>query len=299
MYACCQPQFARENQIILILKTLCGFSTREIAKAFLMTEGNVTKKLYRTKEFFRENKIRPQFPADSEIFERTEAVLRAIYLIYNEGYNATHSEQWIRKDLVDQSMYLCRLLVANEKTKLPEVYAAMALMCFHSSRMNSRIDENGDIILLAAQDRSKWNKCLIDEGNYYMNQAATGDRITSYHAEAAIAYEHCAAKSFQETNWRSILSYYDVLSTIQPGSIIALHRMAVIHKVYGATHTLNEIENSPFKEDWESNYIYYSLLGDIYAEIAPAEAEYNYRKAIGLTCSHAEKRLLSKKIAAL
>jgi RNA polymerase sigma factor (sigma-70 family) len=141
MYACCHADIAQENQIILILKTLCGFSTSEIAKAFLITEANVTKKLYRTKEFFRENKIRPEFPAENEIFARTEAVLRAIYLIYNEGYNATNSEEWIRKDLVDQSMYLCRLLAENEKTKLPEVFAAMALMCFHTSRMNSRVSE--------------------------------------------------------------------------------------------------------------------------------------------------------------
>ena len=134
-------QIAQENQIILILKTLCGFSTSEIAKAFLMTEANVTKKLYRTKEFFREKKIRPEFPPENEIFPRAQVVLRAIYLIYNEGYNATDSEEWIRKDLVDQSMYLCRLLAENDKTKLPEVYAAMALMCFHTSRMSSRIDD--------------------------------------------------------------------------------------------------------------------------------------------------------------
>jgi RNA polymerase sigma factor (sigma-70 family) len=299
MYACCHPQIAQENQIILILKTLCGFSTSEIAKAFLMTEANVTKKLYRTKEFFRENKIRPEFPREDEIFSRAEAVLRAIYLIYNEGYNATDNEEWIRKDLVDHSMYLCRLLAGNDKTKSPEVYAAMALMCFHSSRMSSRIDENGDIVLLACQDRSKWNRNLIDEGNYFMNKAATGERITSYHVEAAIAYEHCVAGSFDETNWQAILSYYDILAAIQPGSVVALHRMAVIHKVYGATHTLNEIEKSVYKEEWERNYIYYSLLGDIYAEIAPEEAIRNYRKAIELTHSDAEKRLLEKKIISL
>ena len=171
MYACCHTDITQENQIILVLKTLCGFSISEIAKAFLMTEANVTKKLYRTKEFFRENKIRPEFPAANEILARTEVVLRAIYLIYNEGYNATHSEEWIRKDLVDQSMYLC---------------------------------------------------------------------------------------------------------------------MAVIHKVHGATYALNEIERSSFKKEWEKNYIYYGLLGDIYAELAPKEAENNYRIAIELTRSDAE-----------
>jgi len=299
MYACCHPEIAPQNQIILILKTLCGMSTGEIARAFLLTEGNVTKKLYRTKEFYRENRIRPEFPPDNEIFERTEAVLRAIYLIYNEGYNATHGEEWIRKDLVDQSMYLCRLLAENERTRLPEVYAALALMCFHASRMSSRISKHGDIILLAEQDRSKWNTSLIEEGNYYMNKAAFGDRITSYHAEAAIAYEHCIAKRFEDTNWKNILSYYDVLASIQPGSVVALHRMVAIYQVYGATYTLNEVEKSPYKEEWESNYIYYSLLGDIYAAVVPTEAENNYRVAIELTRSDAEKKLLRKKIEEL
>jgi predicted RNA polymerase sigma factor len=156
--------------------------------------------------------------------------------------------------------------------------------------------KNGDIVLLAGQDRTKWNRKLIDEGNYYMNKAATGERITSYHAEAAIAYEHCAARRFEDTNWKNILNYYDVLSVIQPGPVIALHRMAVILKVHGATFTLNEIERSPYKEEWKRNYIYYSLIGDIYAEIAPKEAENNYRTAIQLTSSDAEKRLLRKKI---
>jgi RNA polymerase sigma factor (sigma-70 family) len=299
MYACCLSEISQENQIILILKTLCGFSTSEIAKAFLMTEANVTKKLYRTKEFFRENRIRPEFPPDDKILARTDAVMRAVYLIFNEGYNATHHEECIRKDLVDQSMYLCKLLSENEKTRSPEVYALMALMCFHTSRMNSRVSDRGDIILLAAQDRNRWNRKLIDEGNYYMNKAATGDRITAYHAQAAIAYEHCAAKTFDDTNWKNILSYYDVLAAIQPGSIVSLHRMAVMHKVYGAAHALNEIEHSPYKEEWEKNYIYYSLLGDIYAQIAPKEAEHNYRTAIELTRSDAEKRLLRKKISDL
>ena len=299
MYACCHNDILQENQIILILKTLCGFSTGEIAKAFLISEENVTKKLYRTKTFFRENRIRPEFPPPGEIKTRSGAVLRAIYLIYNEGYNASHNTEWIRKDLVDQSMYLCRLLVENEKTQLPEVYAAMALMCFHTSRMNSRISENGDIILLAEQNRSKWNRQLIEEGNYFMNKAAFGDVITSYHAEAAIAYEHCAAKSFEETNWKNILSYYDILAAINPGSIVFLHRLAVIYRVYGSNQALKEIENSPYQAEWEKNYLYYSLLGDIYAEIAPRVAEMNYRTAIELTRSDAEKKLLHKKIAEL
>jgi RNA polymerase sigma factor (sigma-70 family) len=296
MFACCHPQISEENQIILILKTLCGFSTAEIAKAFLFLEETVTKRLYRTRNFFREQKIKPEFPDPALIRDRTAAVLKTIYLIFNEGYNATHHSKLIREDLLHQAMYLCKLLAGNRMTSLPEVNAAMALMCFHSARINSRIDENGEIVLLAQQDRSKWNRRLIEEGNDYLDKAAFGETITSYHAEAAIAYEHCVAESFEQTNWNNILNYYNLLVAINPNSVVQLHRLTVIHKVYGADRTLEEIEHSEYKKNWEDNYLYYAILGDVYAESLPALAKENYKKAAGLTKSDAEKKLLFKKI---
>jgi RNA polymerase sigma factor (sigma-70 family) len=299
MFACCHPEISGENQITLILKTLCGFSTSEIAKAFLTSEDTVSKRLYRTKNFFRDKKIKPEFPDAGQLRSSTEAVLRTIYLIFNEGYNATHTNDIIRKDLLDQAMYLCKLLAGNESTALPEVYAAVALMCFHSARISGRINEEGEIILLAQQDRSKWDHRLIAEGNEFLNKAAFGEKISSYHAEAAIAYEHCIAKSFEDTNWQNILSYYNVLSAIHPSSVVMLHRLTVIHKVSGAGKTLAEIENSPYKSDWEKNYLYYALLGDIYAGTSPEKSIEYYTEAGKLTRSEAEKKLLLKKIEGL
>jgi RNA polymerase sigma factor (sigma-70 family) len=299
MFACCHPEISEENQITLILKTLCGFSTGEIAKAFLTSEDTVSKRLYRTKNFFREKKIKPQFPDASHLRSRTEAVLRTIYLIFNEGYNATHTNELIRKDLLHQAMYLCKLLADNKNTALPEVFGAMALMCFHSARINSRIDQQGDIILLAQQDRSKWNRQLIAEGIDFLNKAAFGDKISSYHAEAAIAYEHCIAATFLQTNWRNILSYYDLLAAIHPNSVVMLHRLTVIHKVFGATKTLEEIENAMYKTEWEKNYLYYALLGDVYADTAPDTSKEYYEMSYKMTQSEAEKKLLLKKIADL
>jgi RNA polymerase sigma factor (sigma-70 family) len=296
MFACCHPEISEENQITLILKTLCGFSTSEIAKAFLTSEDTISKRLYRTKNFFRERKIKPEFPDADQLITSTEAVLRTIYLIFNEGYNATHTSQLIRKDLLDQAMYLCRLLVENKRTGLPEVYAAMALMCFHTSRIDGRISEEGEIILLAQQDRSKWNRQLIAEGNEYLNKAAFGDKISSYHAEAAIAYEHCIAQTFEQTNWQNILTYYNLLSAINPNSIVMLHRLTVIYKVFGAPITLEEIENSQYKVDWERNYLYYSLLGDICANTDPYKSREYYQTAFTMTKSEAEKKLLIRKM---
>ncbi len=194
-------------------------------------------------------------------------------------------------------MYLCSILATNANTQLPEVYAAMALMCFHSARINGRIDEHGEIVLLAQQDRKKWNRDLIVQGNDYLNKAAFGEKISSYHAEAAIAYEHCIAETFDQTNWSNILSYYNLLADIHPNSIVALHRLTVIYKVYGVEKTLKEIENSCYKTEWEKNYLFYALLGDIHAELAPKKSKEYYEKASKMTKSIAEKKLLLKKIS--
>ncbi len=295
MFACCHPEITEENQVTLMLKTLCGFSTAEIARAFVTSEDTVSKRLYRTKEFFRAKKIKPGFPQAGQLTISTDAVLKAIYLLFNEGYNSTHAEKLIRKDLITQAMYLCGLLCSSAHTQLPEVFAAMALMCFHAARIDSRIDTNGEIILLSQQDRSKWDAASIALGNDYMNKAAFGNNISSYHIEAAIAYEHCMAAAFDETNWQHILSYYNMLVAINPSPVVLLNRLTVVFKVYGAEKTLAEIASSPHRKEWEKNYLYHSLLGDIYAAGNKAAAKIAYETAIGLTQSEAEKKLLHKK----
>lgn len=299
MFACCHPGISEENQITLILKTLCGFSTGEIAKAFLAPDYTISKRIYRTREFFRNNKIKPEFPDISLLPDRTEAVLKTIYLIFNEGYKSSHSDELIRKDLLAQAMYLCKLLCNNPQTRLPEVNAAMALMCFHASRINSRISPEGEIILLAEQDRTKWMQSLIDEGNEYMNKAATGNRMSTYHVEAAIAYEHCIATTFEKTNWQQILAYYDMLLVLHPTPVIALNRMTVVYKIKGAEKTLTELNSSAFLPEWQNHYLYYSLLGEIFTALNKEKAIENFTAALSLTQSDAEKKLLKKKIGRL
>jgi RNA polymerase sigma factor (sigma-70 family) len=299
MFACCHPDLAPENQIALMLKTLCGFSTAEIAKAFLASEETLAKRLYRTRKFFKINKIQPAFPQAALLGNRTATVLKAIYLLFNEGYYATHTPEPIRKDLLDQSVYLCGLLLDNKETASPEVYAAMALMYFHLSRIDGRLTAEGEIILLAHQDRSKWNGKYIDTANDYLNKAAFGDTISSYHIEAAIAYEHCIAKTFEATNWNNILKYYDLLLALYPGEVAALNRLAVFYKLHGPTKTLQQIGCSQWESSWRNNHLYYALLGDIYAETNFALARLNYQQAIELTSSAAEKKLLHKKMVAL
>jgi RNA polymerase sigma factor (sigma-70 family) len=300
MFACCHPEVSVENQMTLILKTLCGFSTQEIAKSFLASEDTVSKRLYRTKEFFRENKIKLIIPSLNEIKNRTDAVLNTIYLLFNEGYNSTHSEALIRMDVIEEAMTLCKLLTENKHTQLPEVFALMALMCFHSSRSDSRLSAEGEIILLAKQDRSKWNTAMIIKGNQYMNKAAFGSEISSFHLEAAIAFEHCVAENFEQTNWNRILNYYESLCKISNSPIIKLNKIIVVMQVNGPRAALLELEIIHDKKKLETYYLYYSLLGEIYSKLQNIiEAKKYFECAIKLTQSETEKRMLSVKIAAL
>jgi RNA polymerase sigma factor (sigma-70 family) len=300
MFACCHPQLTAENQITLILKTLCSFSTAEIAKVLLQNEDTISKRLYRTKEFFRQNKIELKIPSAVEIKSRTDAVLNAIYLLFNEGYNSASAETLIKKDVIEEAMMLCKLLTENKHTQLPEAFALMALMCFHAARIDSRITTTGEIILLAMQDRTIWNKQMIEEGNAYMNKAAFGNEVSTYHLEAAIAYEHCIAENFEQTNWKRILMCYEWLCKIAPSPVTELNKAIAVMQVEGAAAALQVTANIYDSKKLESWYLYYGVLGEIYSRLNDQElAKKNYEIAIKLTQSLAEKRMLKNKIAAL
>ena len=300
MFACCNPGISTESQIALTLKTLCGFSTAEIAKAFLTSEDTISKRLYRAKEFFRQEKVRLEIPSSEDLKHRTNAVLNSIYLLFNEGYNSTHSQQLIRNDLMAEAMLLCGLLAENKQTQLPEVFALMALICFHSARNESRLTAAGEVILLPQQDRRKWDRNLITEGNRYMNIAAFGAEISSYHIEAAIAFEHCTAESFEKTNWPQILKLYEWLCNISPSPIAELNKVVAIMEAHGAEKALHATEQISDKEKIKSFYLYPALLGEIHARLNhPAEARQYFETAINLTQSENEKKVLQNKIASL
>lgn len=300
MFACCHQDISQENQITLILKTLCGFSTAEIAKAFLTSEDTVSKRLYRTKEIFRKQKIKLEIPTSNELKNRTDAVLNSIYLLFNEGYNSTHSDELIRKDLIAEAKLLCKLLCDNPQTQQPETFALMALICFHSARSDSRLTTEGEIILLPYQNRKLWNWDLIREGNDYMNKAAVGNTVSTYHFEAAIAYEHCTAPTFELTNWPQILNYYEMLCNISNSPITEMNRAVAIMQVHGPVIAFQFLENMSDKKKLESYYLYHSLLGEIKTRLhCTMEAKQHFEKAMGLTQSNVEKKMLNMKMGAL
>jgi RNA polymerase sigma-70 factor (ECF subfamily) len=223
-----------------------------------------------------------------------------IYLLFNEGYNSTNSEKLVRTDIMQEAKTLCKLLTENEHTQLPEVFALMSLICFHTSRNESRLTSDGEMILLESQDRTKWNRELIDTGNDYMNKAAFGSVITSYHLEAAIAFEHCMAPGFAETNWQRILVCYEWLIKIAPSPVTELNKIAVVMQVHGAAVALEHLQASSEMKKLKSWYLYYSLLGEIYSRLGEAvKAKENFIVASGMTGSEIEKKMLNAKVTGL
>jgi len=295
MFACCHPSFSKEAQITLILNTLCGLNTHEIADAFLSNEETIQKRLYRTKEKLRKEKISLDYPGTEAMDERLEAVLKTLYLLFNEGYNSSHTEKLIREDLCEEAMRLTILLTENSRTNLPYTHALLALMCFHASRFNARLDDNGFIILLKDQDRKQWNQFLIRKGNEYLSKAAMGDLIHEFHVEAAIASLHANASSYDHTDWKMILQLYNNLLEMNFNPVVALNRCLVIGETEGYDAAIRELEKM---NELEENCHYNTSLGEMYFKTGrKEEAKKFFTRALSLTSSHAEKKLINNKIS--
>jgi len=298
MYACCHPSVPDAAATALVLKTLCGFSTAEIARAFLTSEDTISKRLYRAKEVFRQQELKLPITSIADLQGRTDAVLRAIYLLFNEGYNASVRETVIREELMEEAMRLCGIVLQNSHAASPPAAALMSLMCFQASRTGGRLSPEGDIILLADQDRSRWDGALIQRGNDYLNRAASGEAISVYHLQAAIAWEHCNAPSFEAVRWERILRYYDWLLQAQASPVVELHRAVALMQVQGAAAAMVEIEG--LARRLAGYYLYHAVLGECYAECGRVkEAATCFGTAIELAAVAAEKALLQKKIEAL
>ena len=294
MFACCHPSIPEESQIALTLKTLCGLSVSEIAKAYLTNDETIAKRIYRAKEKIKTEKIELDVPQGAELPFRIDAVLKSLYLLFNEGYNSSHPDLLIRDELCAEALRLCYLLSEHTVTSSSGTHALLALMCFQSSRLNARLDDEGNIILLKFQDRSKWNYELIERGYHYIDIAADDKKITPYHLEAGIASLHAAAFSFEQTDWKSIYHLYDILYQLQPGPVIALNK--AIASAYAISKE-NAIAEMLQIKGLEKYYLYYASAGEIYYELDKiTEARHFFQKAFELTSSQSEKQLLLEKI---
>jgi RNA polymerase sigma-70 factor (ECF subfamily) len=294
MFACCHPGIPPESQIAFTLKTLCGMSVSEIAKAFLTSDETIAKRIYRAKEKIKTESIELNLPPDDQLASRLDAVLKSIYLLFNEGYNSSNPDQLIREELCEEAMRLCYLLSQHRVTSYPRVKALLSLMCFQASRLQERLDENGGIILLKNQDRSKWNRQMIQRGFAYLEEVAEQDEVSVYHLEVAIAALHSSAPSFELTDWKSIYHLYEILYRLQPNPVIAMNK-AIASGFAISRH--NAIQELRFIKGLEHHHLYHASIGEMYFDLNEKEnAKPYFEKAASLTRSQSEKKLLAEKI---
>jgi RNA polymerase sigma-70 factor (ECF subfamily) len=294
IFACCHPSIPYESQIALTLKTLCGLSVSEIAAAFLTNDETISKRIYRAKEKIRDEKIDLNSPAPVHMPGRLDAVLHTLYLLFNEGYNSSYSDQLIRHDLCQEAMRLCLLLVNNKTINSSVAPALLSLMCFQAARSDARTGVDGSIILLKDQDRSKWNKPLIEKGKYFLETASEGDQLSEYHLEAAIAALHADAISFEKTDWNKILQLYDALSIVRPGAIVEMNKAIVEGYSVSFEKGLSSLRKI---EGLNHYHLYHSAIGDFCSALGDyLAASQSYERAIQLTSSSTEKQLLKKKL---
>lgn len=297
IFACCHPSIPYESQISLTLKTLCGLSIQEIANSFLSNEETITKRLYRAREKIREEKISLEGPAPANMPGRLDAVLHSLYLLFNEGYNSSHPSQLIRHDLCEEAMRLCLLLTRNPLTNKGKTNALLSLMCFQASREDARLNADGSINLLKSQDRSRWNKHLIEKGKYFLEHSADNDEISAYHLEAAIAGSHSTTPSFETTDWERIFHLYSALADIKPGPIVEMNRAIALGYAKSSADGLDALRKITGLQD---HYLLHAAMGDFYFDLDDsASARQSYLQALGLTTSSSEKRLLQKKLESL
>ncbi|MEQ9467571.1 MAG: sigma-70 family RNA polymerase sigma factor [Ekhidna sp.] len=300
MFACCHPSLSQEYQIILTLKILGGLSIREISSSLLKKEETVAKGYTRAKKKFKKDEIKLNLPPANEIEKRLDMVLKIIYLLFNEGYKSAEGENLIRKELCEDAIRLSGVLLESEICNTPSANALMALMLFHASRFDARVDQDGNIITLEGQDRTKWNQQLIQQGLIYLDRASAQGEINEYIIQAAISATHCQAATFEETNWKNILRLYDLQLQLAPSPIVELNRVVALEKVHGPLLAVKEVERLEATQFFEEYYLFYAIKSEMSEKLGNLEeAKTSLERAISLTKNDREKTYLSGKLSKL
>jgi RNA polymerase sigma factor (sigma-70 family) len=297
MFACCHPVMSPEDQTALALKTLCAFSAAEIAKAFLTTEAAIAKRLTRAKQKIREEQIPFEIPAGEELSRRLDAVLQTLYLLFNEGYKASSGDHLIREELCQEAIRLASLLAEHPAGNQPRTHALLALMLLNAARLPARTDSEGNILRLNEQDRSTWNQAMIACGMMHLSKSAAGNELSAYHLQAGIAACHCAARDYESTDWRKILSLYDQLLEIDDSPVVALNRAVAVANVHGPKAGIEAVEGIQNGSQLNSYYLLYAVLGEFEKQLNNFQAAIdNFRKALKLTELTSEQLFLSKRL---
>jgi RNA polymerase sigma-70 factor, ECF subfamily len=298
IFTCCHPALPPEGQLALTLREVCGLTTEEIARAFLVTPATLAQRIVRAKAKIRDTPIRYEVPLPQELPERLGAVLQVIYLVFNEGYSAAAGVEVTRAELTGEAIRLGRLLV--ELRPEPEVIGLLSLMLLQESRRAARTSPTGQLILLENQDRSLWNREQIAEGVALLERALESRHFGSYTLQAAIAAVHAEAESVAVTDWRQIVALYNRLARIQPSPVVTLNRAVAIAMRDGPEVGLTHIDTVLEHGELANYYLAHSARADMYRRLGrTAEARSSYQKALALTQQEPERQFLQERIRQL
>jgi len=298
IFTCCHPALTPDAQIALTLREVCGLTTEEIADAFLAPPSTLAQRIVRAKAKIRDERIPYQVPANDELTERLNAVLRVIYLVFNEGYAASAGATLTRSDLSSEAIRVGRLLV--ELLPEPEAIGLLALMLLHESRRTARTSATGDVILLEDQDRSLWNRALIAEGAALVERALRSRRFGPYTLQAAIAAVHAEAPEAGSTDRAQIVGLYDLLLRADPSPVIELNRAVAVAMLHGPAAGLALIDTILARGELADYHLAHSARADLCRRLKrTADARASYERALTLTRQEPERRFLERRLGEL
>jgi RNA polymerase sigma-70 factor (ECF subfamily) len=298
IFTCCHPALTPDAQVALTLREVCGLTTEEIGRAFLTTTPTIAQRIVRAKSKIRDAGIPYQVPGRAELPDRLDSVLRVVYLVFNEGYSASAGGAIIRTDLSDEALRLGRLLV--DLLEEPEAMGLLALMLLHESRRDARTGPDGTLVLLADQDRSRWNAGMISEGAALVERAITSRRFGPYALQAAIAAVHAEASTAQETDWPQIVALYDVLLRADDSPVVALNRAVAVAMRDGPAAGLPLIDALLDSGALVHYHLAHSARADLCRRLGQVDhARASYTRALELTRQEPERRFLEQRLAAL
>ena len=296
MFSCCHPELPETAQVALILNILCGFGVPEIAAAFLSGPAAMAKRIARGKQALAKTGVLFDL-ADADFSGRLDAVHRALYLLFNEGYHGASAQETVRRELCDEARRLASLLRTHPVTATPATTALSALMALHEARLSGRLDADGELLPLWDQDRTTWDRDLIAEGVALLEESAEGDAMTPYHLEAAIAAIHAAAPTLDETDWNAIVTLYDRLMGVAPSAVVALNRAIAIAQRDGPDRGIAAIAEIPDQDRLEGYLFLPAALAELERRRGNEEAAHrHFAKAARLARSDSERRYLERRI---